>query len=799
MTHIQRWTSVLLAVTVLSSGGAAWAQATFSVSSTASTVIRTGHAEPLGALTFSVIFGTTDAEIIPIDLSPAVLTSDDVVISTSGIQATGFSAMVDPDAGQVRLHVPAGVGPGTLVHLEGLRISVPASGIETLDARISTIKNRLTASSRAAQVIARAAAAIVIDPSTDSVFTYSSGGVLIDPLGHFIFSEGFAGAFSDGTEIIFQASALPRNTQLRFPATIESQTGARLRTAPVEDVTLASGAARNRGAYTFETDNGPSPTVVDVFSFRPVLERTGSVGAGTGFYQVTIGPIGAAEPTRALPSTAVPRYDELLLPALPALPTSKTFLFPVEPGVEAQSFTVSNTADGVAPLTIRAFGEAGDLLEGPDVANERAHLLGARQTLTFDLRAMFGTSATPETVASVAIESKNDRPVATTIGATPGGAYALHSQTPVAPAYFPFDRRNPGEMPLVSVVGAGAADFESRWTLMDTAGVEQASAVREASAGGAVRDSLDALFDIDAAAVPLAGYVRVESMEAQFRGHLVDNPGEGTHAMSAVLAHGDQPIHVPLLRHRRGIQHRRHVDQYLGAGGGRDSDRIRCRRSGSRPRVHAPDAAPGHGDAGLDGDSWSRRRPAPRVFQVGCQTRLLAAPVRQHAATDGNCPHRGTGQPGGGAVLERARRRVLLHAGPLRRGGIHGPVDPQRWDRGYGCPHRGLRGGRRATGYGRARGGRGGHPDRAATGVAAGSGFGRWGLPARGVVVDPDVDARRAGPDGWHRAAAPGRADGALASCAECLNRSHAPMRAGGSRYRHRGRRVIAKGTARDP
>ena len=46
------------------------------------------------------------------------------------------------------------------------------------------------------------------------------------------------------------------------------------------------------------------------------------------------------------------------------------------------------------------------------------------------------------------------------------------------PAYFPFDRRNPGEMPLVSVAGAGAADFESRWTLMDTAGVEQASAVR---------------------------------------------------------------------------------------------------------------------------------------------------------------------------------------------------------------------------------------------------------------------------------------------------------------------------------
>ena len=536
MTHIQRWTSVLLAVTVLSGGGTAWAQATFSVSSTAATVIRTGHAEPVGALTFSVVSGTTIAEAIAIDLSPAVLTSDAVVISTGGVQ--GFSATVDPDAGQVRLHVPAGVGPGTLVDLEGLRISVPASGIETLDARISTTTNRLTTGSRVARVIEQVADAIVIDPSTDSVYTYSSGRVLIDHLGHFTFSEGFAAAFSDGTEIIFQASSLPRNTQLRFPAMIASQTGARLTTADSADVTLASGEAGNRVVYTFSPD-GSSRTAVDVFSFSPVLERTGSVGAGTGFYQVTIGPIGAAKPTRALPSTAVPRYDELLLPVLgPDLPASKTFLFPVEPGVETQSFTISNTATGAAPLTIRAFDEAGGLLEGADVANERARLLESRQTLTFDMETMFGPGATAGTVASVAIESKNEQPVATKIGTAAGGAYAVHSQAPVEPAYFPFDRRSSREMPLVSVAGTGAADFESRWTLMDTAGVEQASAVREAAAGGAVRGSLDALFGLTTAAVPLAGYVRVESIEAQFRGNLVDNPGEGTHAVPALGATG---------------------------------------------------------------------------------------------------------------------------------------------------------------------------------------------------------------------------------------------------------------------
>ena len=324
MTNIRRWTSVLLlAVSVLTGSRTAWAQATFSVSSTAVTVIRTGHAEPVGGMTFSIVSGTTVEEIIEIDLSPAVLTSWARAID---ILPPGFSATVDSEAGRVELHVPAGIGLGTSVNVEGLRVSVPASGIETLDARISTTENRLTASSHVVRVIAGVAGAIVISPTTDPVFSYSSGRFLIDPLGHFTFSEEFPQAFADDmdagrtapTEIIFQASALPRNTQLRFPAEIESQTDATLTTANGEDITLASGASRNRVVYKFSS-SASSRRVVDVFSFQPVLEQTGPVGAGTGFYQLTIGPIGAAKPTHRLPSTDVPRYDEFLLPELPGL------------------------------------------------------------------------------------------------------------------------------------------------------------------------------------------------------------------------------------------------------------------------------------------------------------------------------------------------------------------------------------------------------------------------------------------------------------------------------------------------
>ena len=270
MPNIRRWTRVLLlAVSVLAGSPTAWAQATFSVSSSPSTVIRTGHAEPVGAMTFSIVSGTTVEEIIPIDLSPAVLTSASAVISARGFSSTALSATVDLEAGRVELHIPDGMGPGTSVNVEGLRVSVASTGIETLDARVSTTENRLTAGNQVIRVIAGAADAIVVDPTTDSVFTYSSGRVLVDPLGHFTFSEGFAQAFSDATdagrtaptEIIFQASRLPRNTQLRFPGRIRSQTGATLTTEREEEVTIASGTstARNRVVYTFSRAQGAAP------------------------------------------------------------------------------------------------------------------------------------------------------------------------------------------------------------------------------------------------------------------------------------------------------------------------------------------------------------------------------------------------------------------------------------------------------------------------------------------------------------------------------------------------------------
>ncbi len=558
------WAPVLLAMVFLAGGVRADAQATFSVSSSASTVIRTGHTELLGPMTFTVDSGTTVSGDIEISLSPAVLTSVEsgIMRSWSGTNPVPMTTVsMSADEGLVTVTVPANINSGASLTVTGLRISVPNSGIENLEARISTTGNRLRAGQNVVQVIARAVDAIVVDPSSDTVYTYNSNRLLVDGLGSLTFEEGFPGAFSDdtmtdgrtaATQVIFHTTALPENTQLTFPHEIMSQTGAKLTTMSDGDeamgVTISDSSPRNRIVYTFSSmENTSAATTIDVFSFRPTLAITGTPGSGTGFYQMTIGPIGAAPPTDDLPSEEVPRYDELLLPVLsPDLPASKDFLFPVQRGADTQEFAISNTTSGVAQLTLRAFDEAGVLLSGADITNETARLLSSNQTLKFDLTEMFGQGATTETVASVEISSRNDRTVATTIGRSENGEFATHPEMPISPAFFPFERQNRTQIPVLSVANAEMT-ADATFTLRTADGVELSSVTRSVEAGGAVREPLDTLFEMTPTTLPLSGYVELRAPETTFRGGLLDHPGGRPDAVPALLATGRTRIVFPFF------------------------------------------------------------------------------------------------------------------------------------------------------------------------------------------------------------------------------------------------------------
>ena len=549
------WVTLLLLMVFLAGGGRAVAQATFRVSSSAPTVIRTGHTEPAGPLTLTVSSGITAPGDIEISLQPATLTNADsgITLSRSGSNAARMvTHSLSPEAGLVRLTVPAGMGAGDSVTITGIRVSVPNSGIETLDARISTTGNRLAAGQNTVQVIARAADAIIVDPSSDTTYVYSANRVLVNSLGSLTFREGFTEAFSDDltdgrtvvTQVIVRISTLPANTQLTFPGKLESQTGAKLTTMAAREVTISDGSSSNQVIYEFSSSESSS-RAIDEFSFRPTLETTGRPGPGTGFYQITIGPTGAAPPTVDLPSKAVPRYDELLLPVpSPDLPVTKDFLFPVQRGADTQEFAISNTTSKSATLEVRAYDEAGDLLEGPGITNEKTNRLSSHRTRTFNLQDLFGPDVTPKTVAAVGITSQNARTVATTIGRADGGSFATHLETPISPAYFPFARRNSAEIPVLSVANGGVM-ADATWTLMTAAGVELASVTRSVEAGGSVREPLDALFGVDPNTLPLSGYVRLQAPDTLFRGGLLDNPGGPAHAVPGLLATGRRQIVFP--------------------------------------------------------------------------------------------------------------------------------------------------------------------------------------------------------------------------------------------------------------
>ena len=106
------WAPVLLAMVFLAGGVTADAQGTFSVSSSASTVIRTGHTELLGPMTFTVDSGTTVSGDIEISLSPAVLTSVEsgIMRSWSGTNPVPMTTVsMSADEGLVTVTVPANI------------------------------------------------------------------------------------------------------------------------------------------------------------------------------------------------------------------------------------------------------------------------------------------------------------------------------------------------------------------------------------------------------------------------------------------------------------------------------------------------------------------------------------------------------------------------------------------------------------------------------------------------------------------------------------------------------------------
>lgn len=536
----------------------AGAQATFSVSSAPTTVTRLGHAELIGQVTLTQTAGVSVAGNIELSIFPVRFTNTSasgITFAATGCPAGTVLGSVVPDSGIAIMAVPAGSAVGCALTLSGIRVSVPESGINGLDARISTSGNSVAAGQNVVRVVDSALDGMFVDSSSDFSFTFANS-LLVDGLGTFTIREGhgrgFIGAVGTlgqtaATQVIFQVTGLPDNVSVTFPAAVTSNSGATLTTELGGAQVVTNQAASTRVVYVFGDALPASAVNLDTFNFNPTLNTTGAPGTGTAFIQATLGPIGAATPGGSFPSTAIPRFTEQLLPQLTQTqPSPKRFFFPVSPASTTHRIAVSNSATGGAFLTFRARQDDGTLLSGGNITNGSTLNLLSRQGTVLTLLQMFGSGANTGNVASIEIESQNDRTIATSLGTAPGGTYATHPLDDLGQFFLFFDRRTSAEVPVLSIVNTGTDAGSITFSLRNPLGATVATATRQIASQGSSRETLVTLFGVAAGAIPLSGYVHA-STGVRVRASLVNNPSSGSDETPGAQPTGRSRILYPFF------------------------------------------------------------------------------------------------------------------------------------------------------------------------------------------------------------------------------------------------------------
>lgn len=531
------------------------AQAILTLSSASGPVAKTGHTELAGPLTVTVTNGTTvagDVEILlPVPFNtPAALN----LAATGGLAGTVVTA-VSPGIGLIKLTLPPGATAGDTATLNGIRVSVPNNVITSLAATVTVTGNTLAGGVTNVPLIEKTFDPLIVDPSTDAQFTFNAATFLVDALGTFTFREAYEEAFSSAvgilgrntvTEIVFRVSGLPENTMVTFPDAIIADSGATFTTSSGLAEVVAAGDEPNTVRYLF-ADSLTSPTAIDWFTFDPLMSTTGTPGPGTGFIQVTIGPVGKEVPDAEFPETAVPRYVALYLPDFGLGETiTKTFSFPIPPTTQSPEIVISNTVVGGADMTITARDLLGGVVEGLE-SNPRELTLLSRESVVLDFEELFGEGASTNLVAALDIELDNDRAVASMMARSGQNSFSLYSTDAINPAYFPFRRSGVGSMPVLSITNAGGAStfgFEMR----DDSGALVASSSMGFQPGSTLRQSLDALFGLNASAVPLSGYVAARSLDGStMRGTLLNEPGGEATGIPGLLVTGRARIVFPFF------------------------------------------------------------------------------------------------------------------------------------------------------------------------------------------------------------------------------------------------------------
>ncbi len=402
-----------------------FAQATFSVGSVNVTATDIGATELAGAITLTIISGTSVEAPFVIKYSAQITNNsanEIFVQGTGALSAIPWAPTLDRTKNSIMIIVPAGGVAGNKIEIAGVRVALAGQNYTSVTAAItspSATGNAIAVGQAAPTVIGNILEPFSVDLSVVPPLKWQNGQATIAST-YFYVKEKYLTAFNDNIAVYGQTvpteiritpfPSIPAGVKLTFSAiatSIESAATLNTLSKAPETVPRADGSTDVIYAYS---GNRLSSTTLESFPIQvQVTVDPDSRASGTVTFQAALVPIGIAVPDDEFPSTDIPRYTERLVPDESDLLLGLTrlaFPFRIKSDGTYTGIAVTNPQNYRVDVTLTAYDSQGNVIAGTGIANPVNLTLPRRGQLAKVATQIFGTGFNTATSGTILVEGK---------------------------------------------------------------------------------------------------------------------------------------------------------------------------------------------------------------------------------------------------------------------------------------------------------------------------------------------------------------------------------------------------------
>jgi hypothetical protein len=494
-------------------------QATFSLSAASTTGTAIGATELTGSVTLSIVSGSSAQSPFAIQYSAPITNNseNEIVMSGTGLLVgVALHPSLDTSSNSIVLSVPSGGVPGATITITGVRVALAGQNITSVTASVSSPTssgNAIIGGQGAVTVIHNIVnVPFAVDETSSPALLWQNGQVVTGTTS-IVISEKYAGAFSSipapptyGQTVPtrFQIKLyrpLPAGVTLTFPATATSQEGTGATLTAISALTL-SRDTNSSVTYSFSAV-AASPTTMESFSITVSASLdTGSTSSGTVAFQVTLLPVGIAVPNSDFPSTDIPRYSQLTLPAdsdiVIAGFVDLAFPFRAQNAGTYTGIAMTNLQDYPVNVTLSAYDTTGALVFGTNISNPVTLSIPANGQTAKLATEIFGAGFNATTAGTIRARGNTSiLPGFYLIGDTSGsrldGATAEIS-TLVAWTWPIVFHQSPSPSTLLELYNPGTTTANATLKLFNSAGVALSTASVQVSPNGTLASDVTSVF-----------------------------------------------------------------------------------------------------------------------------------------------------------------------------------------------------------------------------------------------------------------------------------------------------------------